>query len=343
MKQARARPGGAPEPRVSVVIKAYNHARFVGRTIESVLAQTFQDFEIAIVDDGSTDGTPDVIARFTDPRIRFEPWPRNRGLSTAMNAVLKMARGGYIAILNSDDYAMPERLEKQVRYLDAHPLAAAVFSQAQFIDDEGDELPELGMFMPPLAFPDFRPATWIRQFFLKGNCLCAPSAMVRRSVYAQAGTYDPRFTNLQDLDVWVRVAGGLGPRDGPQLRSRRAAEGSELHVLPEKLTAFRVRSQAANLSAGRPDSLSRAALEWCRILQRYPEMDERLLRSAFEIDCGLWNIDMGQPKFRWLADLAMKVGLSPHRLFAVWTLFDGARTDADFDRLRDVSGEARVI
>src|SRR5215470_442947 len=109
------------DPKVSVVVKSYNHDAYVGETIQSVLDQSFQDFEIVVTDDGSTDGTPDVIRQFADPRIHMQVFEKNRGISIAMNETIARARGEFIAILNSDDFALPGRLERQVALLSAKP------------------------------------------------------------------------------------------------------------------------------------------------------------------------------------------------------------------------------
>jgi len=115
-------------PRVSVVMPAYNHRRFVGQAIASVLDQSFRDFELLVVDDGSTDGTPNVIRQFQDVRLMLEVFPANRGAVVAENTAIRSSRGEYIAILNSDDYFLPGKLETQVNFLDANPAVAAVFS-----------------------------------------------------------------------------------------------------------------------------------------------------------------------------------------------------------------------
>ena len=107
-------------PRVSVIMASYNHEQFVGRAIQSVLDQTFQDFEIIVTDDASPDGTADVIRSFQDPRISVEQFERNRQ-DSARNRCLARATGDYISILNSDDEFHPRKLEEQVAWLDAHP------------------------------------------------------------------------------------------------------------------------------------------------------------------------------------------------------------------------------
>jgi glycosyltransferase involved in cell wall biosynthesis len=141
--------------RVSVLIKSYNHAQFVAQTIQSVLDQSFQDFEIVVTDDGSTDGTPDVIRSFADPRISLDVLPSNRGISAAMNATLARARGELVAILNSDDYALPDRLEWQVAFFDAHPDMGAVFTMPKVVDESGAPTASFFDFRTALALPDF--------------------------------------------------------------------------------------------------------------------------------------------------------------------------------------------
>lgn len=100
-------------PTVSVVIPTYNRAHLVGRAIQSVLNQTYQDFEIIVVDDGSTDNTEEVVKSFNDPRIRYIRHDQNRGGSAARNTGIKMARGEYIAFQDSDDEWLPEKLESR--------------------------------------------------------------------------------------------------------------------------------------------------------------------------------------------------------------------------------------
>ncbi|MDB4947323.1 MAG: glycosyltransferase, partial [Labilithrix sp.] len=127
-------------PRVSITIPAYNHERFVGRTIESVLAQTFTDWELIICDDASADRTLDVIARYEDPRIRVIRNEVNLGASMAARKCCEMMTGEFRAPLSSDDVWHPEKLAKQVAFMDSHPEVIAVFSPPEFIDEEDNIL-----------------------------------------------------------------------------------------------------------------------------------------------------------------------------------------------------------
>ncbi len=312
-------------PTVSVAIKAYNHAEYVHQSIASVLEQSFQDFEIVVTDDGSTDGTADVIARFTDPRIRFERFERNRGISAAMNATTARVRGEFVAILNSDDFALPGRLQTQVAFLRAHPQIAAVFGRPRRVGERGELAGGYEVFAVPFADGAAPRQAWLRHFFFHGNCLCAPTAMIRRSVF-ESGRHDPRLTNLQDLDRWVQLL-----------------EHHEIHVLPDELTAFRVRDGNRNMSAVRRDSTLRGVFELFEILKRYRGFEPAFLREIFAEDIAHHAIDTSRPTGVWLAEIALTVASAVHSLFALDTLFDAAETDADFDRLRELSGSINAF
>ena len=125
-------------PRVSIVLPSYNHEKYVRECIQSALDQTYQDFEIIITDDGSTDGTVNVIKEFDDSRIQLYTHTENEGACNAINNCIKKAAGEYIAVLNSDDAWEPTKLEKQVKYLDSHPEIGAVFTKVVLVDEAGN-------------------------------------------------------------------------------------------------------------------------------------------------------------------------------------------------------------
>lgn len=127
----------AMPPTVTVFIPVYNRAHLVASAIRSVLEQSFRDFECLLVDDGSTDEIADVVDATRDPRIRLVRNPRNLGIPRTRNRGIELATGNYLAVLDSDDIALPHRLERQVAFLDARPEMAAVGSWVQPIDGEG--------------------------------------------------------------------------------------------------------------------------------------------------------------------------------------------------------------
>lgn len=318
---ARQRP-----PAVSVLVKSYNHESYVRQTVESVLDQSFQDFEIVVTDDGSSDATADILRTFEDPRIRLEVWPENRGISSAMNATIARARGRYLAILNSDDWALPGRLRTQVEFLDGNRDIAAVFGMPVGVDDAGRPATLFNAFELPLAFPDFRRQRWLRHFFFHGNCLCAPTAMIRREVYETVGRYDPRLANLQDFDMWIRVL----------------IAGYDIHVLPDTLTAFRVRAGNANMSAARPDTRLRTIFETVQILRHFSTIGTDVFNEVFGGD-GVQHLSDDAAVPLRVADLALRRDESFFQCFGLLLLHEQARTDHDFERLRELTGRTDLF
>ncbi len=317
-----AAPGAAPT--VSVLVKAFQHARYVRQTIESVLAQSFQDFEIVVTDDGSTDGTAEILRGFTDPRIRLECWPENRGIPTAMNATVARARGRYLAILNSDDWALPGRLRRQVAFLDANPDVSLVFGLPRPVDEDGLPTEAFNDFAAPLRLAPFTRRAWLRHFFFHGNALNAPTAMIRREAYEAAGPYDPRLTNLQDFDMWIRML----------------AAGRRIHLLPEPLTAFRIRADHANASAPSPETLRRSAFEHAKVLRRFAAFDADLFAEVFD---GEGDVEPGEEVALRVAALARRIPTVSHRNFALDTLFERAEGADRLARLRDWGGEVDAL
>jgi glycosyltransferase involved in cell wall biosynthesis len=126
-------------PRVSVVIPAYNHEKYVAEAIRSVLEQTCQDFEMVITNDSSTDGPADEILKFRDPRIKFLSFEKNRGFIAADNNCIRNATGEFVVELSSDDVYLPQKLEKEVNFFDEHPDIAAVFGSPHLIDEDGND------------------------------------------------------------------------------------------------------------------------------------------------------------------------------------------------------------
>lgn len=315
------------DPKVSVLIKSYNHAPFIGQAIQSVLDQSYQDFEIVITDDFSTDSSVDIIRRFKDPRILLEVSPRNEGIAITMNRCVARARGEYLAILNSDDYALPGRLEKQVKFLDENPDISLLFGMPLPVDDNGRPTNAHNDFTIPYKQPRVSRATWLRHLFFHGNCFCGPAAMIRRSAYDKAGEVNPRYTNLEDHDMWVRML----------------MSGQNAHVLPDQITAFRIRSGNANMSAPRWDSRLRTQFETAQILRHYRVMEPALLEEMFADDLARRGIAHDGSPETWLVDLALSTGMPSHFWFALQLLFDTANDLEGYNRLRELSGRVDVF
>jgi glycosyltransferase involved in cell wall biosynthesis len=289
---------------------AYNHAPFIGEAIKSVLEQSFHNFELIITDDGSTDGTPDVIRGFSDPRIDLEVFPVNQGACEATNRCIERARGEYIAVINSDDFFLPGKLERQVAILDAEPELGAVFGLPQYIDEAGEPIDdENNPFHRALASLPADRFAWLRHFFLQGNMLCHPTVMIRRRIYDELGNYNVSLRQLPDFDMWVRVCAHY-----------------PIHVVQEPFTAFRVLNGLKNTSAPSPSTITRGTWEFGRVLRRYRLIEEATLQRAFAGDIPQEVAVRGLPMWVQLAFLATTRSGPQLQLYALETLEEAVST-----------------
>jgi hypothetical protein len=225
-------------PKISVIMPAYNAERYVGEAIESVLSQTFGDFEFLIIDDASTDSTESVIASFSDPRIRLLKNENNLGIARTLNRGLDEALGEYIARMDSDDVSLPERFEKQVRYLDLHPEC----------DVLGCAIEEFGALSGIKRFSEDHETLKIDLIF--GSCFAHPSVMMRADAIGKnALHYDPEFSKMEDWELWCRASGA-----------------HRLASLPDVLLKYRIHSGQVTQSHS-PDKEAQEKRLVCRIAQ----------------------------------------------------------------------------
>lgn len=181
-----------------MIVPAYNAARTVGVALDSVLGQTFADFELLVVDDGSSDGTADVVASRADSRVACVTIA-NGGVARARNHGLALTSGEYVAFLDADDAWRSTKLERQVQTLSARPSAGLCFTAAELVDDE---LRPIGQD-PAMLYPDYCEA-----LLTIGNVLSAgaSSVLARRSVLRATGGFDPRLSQCADWDLWLRIS-----------------------------------------------------------------------------------------------------------------------------------------
>ena len=243
-------------PMVSVILTSYNHASYVAAAIESVLNQTFADFELLIIDDGSKDNSREIIKHFDNPRIKTFLYEENRGPVLAIRDAVKSARGKYIAVHHSDDLWDFDKLEKQVNFLEENANYAACFTWVEFIDERGTlrELDDNDFYKKIFEQPNRSRAEWLNYFFYKTNCLCHPSAMVRREAYEKYGLLELNgFWQLPDYLMWIRLC-----------------FHEEIFIMPERLTKFRLRrDKQENTSATNSEKLIRLELEFFFIAQEF--------------------------------------------------------------------------
>jgi GT2 family glycosyltransferase/glycosyltransferase involved in cell wall biosynthesis len=245
-------------PKVSVILTSYNSAKYLRESIESALNQTYKDFELIIWHDESPDDSWDIITSYTDRRIRVFTHQPNGFAAHFQEAIADVARGEYIAVHHSDDAWEPEKLEQQVALLDAHPEVGAVFTKVKIIGEDSEPFENTSHFYYKIFDqPNRTRHEWLNHFFYRGNALCHPSVMVRKKCFAECGTYRHPMAQANDMDLWVRVCMKY-----------------EIHILPDKLTRFRVRANEMNVSGDRPDAHIRGALEQYEILPHFQKITD---------------------------------------------------------------------
>lgn len=216
-------------PMVTVWMPCYNHEKFVRESIESVLAQTYKDFEFIIIENGSTDHSKDIIKEYED--VATVIYLDKNDPERAHKAVAEKARGKYCALMTSDDIWMPDKLEKQINFLEEHSEYQACFTWAEYGDENMNPVQD---YMQTIYKQDNKAgAEWIRHFWQYGNCLCAPSMVMKRE--EQIDIYrDPcGYWQLFDLEMWIRFL----------------IKGSQFYIYPEVLVKMRRHTAAISYSA----------------------------------------------------------------------------------------------
>lgn len=190
---------GEKSPTVSVIIPTYNRAHLIGRSIASVLNQTYQDFEIIVIDDGSSDNTEQLILNFGNEKIRYIRHEKNKGQPAARNAGIKAARGNYIAFHDSDDECLPEKLEKVMKVFETAPPSIGVVYSG-FYKITGDNI-------------TYMPTSWvtekegnIHQQLLRGSCVWAGNMITRKECLEKVGMFDESLPALEDWELTIRIS-----------------------------------------------------------------------------------------------------------------------------------------
>jgi glycosyltransferase involved in cell wall biosynthesis len=187
-------------PLVTVLIPAFNAAATIRRALDSALAQTYRQLEIIVVDDGSKDGTSEIVLAYDDSRIRLVRLPSNRGESGAMNAGIAAAKGDLVAFLDADDEWLPAKLAIQVNAMRDRPNAAMVSCGCRFVDRQGDVLrDEAGVPSPPLKGSE----VW--RSLLAETLIAKPSVVARTAALRAVGSFNTDLVIGADQDMWIRL------------------------------------------------------------------------------------------------------------------------------------------
>jgi len=311
-------------PKVSVVMPVYNGARFLQESIESILDQTFKDFEFLIVNDGSTDQSEEIIRKYAhiDDRIHLITNPENLGIAEATNTGIAHALGEYIALMDQDDISMPERLEKQVVFLDTHPEISVVGANSIRLDENGEQYYRQDVLETPGL---------IRWGLLFRDQIQNPTALMTRTLFSIQGYKYEDFMPSQDYRLWLRISksfnlanlqdyllthrihglntskilGGLSKTKLLEMRKEFVKDNLHCEISDE--IAFNLTNPSKILTLDDARCMSKLILKWARLNKNYCFLED-------------WNY-IKQKTNRMLRDIWVfhrrNLSLLPYVLFAL--------------------------
>ena len=209
-------------PIVSVIIPTYNRTALLPRAIRSVLNQSFQDFELIIVNDGSTDNTEEVVKSFEDNKIRYIRHEKNRGGSAARNTGIKAAQGQYIGLLDDDDEWLPEKLEKQInKFQGLSEGYGVVYSGFSYVYEKKGEI--ISNNVPMLRGN-------VYDSLIKGCILGSPTPVIKKICFQKAGFFDETLPSCQDWDMWIRISKNYNFDFVPDILAKHYVHGVQISV-----------------------------------------------------------------------------------------------------------------
>ena len=249
-------------PLISVVMITYQHEKYIAEAIQSVLEQTFGNFELVVVNDGSTDKTDEIIRSFQDHRISYIRQD-NQGPSAASNNGILAARGTYIELMSGDDVCHPHRLEVQHQFIN-NTDKKIVFSWVDFINDHGKPVKGRHFAEGFFNHPNRSRMETLKHFFMKGNYLCAITAFIDKEILLESGLFNLASIQLQDFDMWIKLV-----------------KKHDIHLIEDRLVKYRILSESNNLSAN-PDNMIRCLFEHHQIQKNIlNNISPQLFKASF--------------------------------------------------------------
>lgn len=208
-------------PLVSIILPAYNCEKFIRKTIHSLINQTYSNFELLVINDGSTDATTSIIQSFKDTRIQLIQNEKNKGLIYTLNKGIELSKGKYIARIDADDICLPERLQKQVNWLEENTQIAIVATQILLIDEQDEATGNWLLDMQNTT------ANQIKKAMLWQNCIAHPTVLFRSEIIKKY-QYSNNQKHSEDYDLWLQIL----------------ADGFIIEKVPEQLVKYRVHSNS---------------------------------------------------------------------------------------------------
>lgn len=269
-------------PAISVLLPVFNGERFLADAVESILAQSFVDFELLALNDGSTDGSEQILRKFAERDTRVRVFSReNRGLVATLNQLIDASRGELLARMDADDIALPDRFARQVDFMRQHPAVVCVGGATEMIDEKGRYLTTL--FMPQRNVD-------IQAKLLAGHAAVShPSVMLRRLPMKQLGGYRADFYPAEDLDLWLRLGewGDLANLAAPVIRYRLHGGSISGSNVEKQRAAARRACESAWQRRGIPDARFDAGDSW-------RPTAEAGSQQQFALQYGWWAFNSGQ-------------------------------------------------
>lgn len=259
------------KPLVSVIIIMYEHEKYINESINSIISQTYDNLEIIVVDDGSTDNGLLIVEKAHDPRI-ITIRQKNQGPSSALNSGLRAAKGEFIALFSGDDIAALDHIEHQLEFIEGTE-SDLVFGLPQLIDEQGRSL--LDEIFPAFFVENihtYKTHHIFNRFFYSGNFLCAPSAFMKKAVFESVGYFKRGLIQLQDFDYWIRAC----------------KHSVQIRIADHRTIFYRIRDNDMNLSSS--NNWQRSDLENEYIMRRFfNECNPELIGTAFKDDILFWD------------------------------------------------------
>lgn len=242
------------QPAISVLMPVYNAERFLEEALSSISKQTFKDFELLIINDGSTDSSASIIQKYArdDPRIQIIN-QANQGVGDSLIRGANLVKGRYTARMDADDIALPSRLEEEYQYLESHPKCAVIATVVRVIDDAG----KFKGFWT--ADKETLTPKQISSRLPIENCIAHPSIMIRTSVLKMFG-FDASQVPAEDYDLWLRLL----------------SAGYEIHKLPTPLMLYRVHDDSVSQQGNKKTSATRIILR-----SKYRFLRKQLIHARF--------------------------------------------------------------
>jgi glycosyltransferase involved in cell wall biosynthesis len=271
-------------PLVSVVMPVYNGEKYLKTALDSILAQTFVDFELIIVNDGSNDGTPEILKNYSDPRVTIINNAFNIGIPKSLNKALKIIRGEYFCRQDADDFSLPERLERQVAFLKKHDSMGAVGSSYSLIDLDSRDIKTITLSENPYTV----------------HFMCMPSILIRKACLEKVGLFREVFDIAEDYDFYLRLS-----------------EYFKIGIIVEPLYKYRIYNSSTTGSRKLiTDLFASLALDMAEERRRYgkdrlstamPEEADEIRRKKQNLKGLILHVALSKLRTTW-ADAAFQLG-----------------------------------